>query len=221
MNRLQVLKPISIPHQILLPSDKAKLEGELFIPNGATGMVIFVQSSNYYNPYNQFIAKSIREAGIGTLTFNLLTKEEEVQYLLTNFLRFNIMLLVKRLVYITNFINTLTETSRLHIGYFGTSAGGGTALMAAAKVGDRIRAVVSHDGRPDLAGNLVSLVKAPTLFIVDGYDKPIINITRVAYQQMECVKESKFVPGINHQFEEPNRLENIARLSTEWFHKYL
>jgi pimeloyl-ACP methyl ester carboxylesterase len=163
----------------------------------------------------------IREAGVGTLLFDLLTREEEAVDIDTRELRFDIDLLARRLVAATNWLAIGNETSRLCPGYFGSSTGGGAAVVAAAALEEQVGAVVSRGGRPDLAGEALRRVKAPTLLIVGGLDGPVIRMNEDAYAELRCVKELKIIPGATHLFEEPGKLEEVASLAAKWFLKHL
>jgi pimeloyl-ACP methyl ester carboxylesterase len=206
-----------------IPSGQIILEGELLVPVGASGVVLFAHGSgsSRHSPRNQFVARTIREAGVGTLLFDLLTQEEETIDIRTRHLRFDIGLLAERLVDATNWIKRGTDTSHLKVGYFGSSTGGAAALVAAAVVGEDIGAVVSRGGRPDLAGDALPKVKSPTLLIVGGLDYPVIRMNEEAYRQLRCEKELKIIPGATHLFEEPGTLEEVARLAAEWFQRKL
>jgi putative phosphoribosyl transferase len=206
-----------------IPSGRVMLEGELEVPVDATGVVLFAHGSgsSRHSPRNQFVALTIREAGVGTLLFDLLTQEEEAIDVSTRHLRFDLGLLVERLVDATNWIKREPDTSHLRVGYFGSSTGGGAALVAAAEVGEEIGAVVSRGGRPDLAGETLPHVKSPTLLIVGELDYPVIRMNEAAYSQMRCEKELKIVPGATHLFEEPGTLEEVAHLAAEWLQRHL
>jgi putative phosphoribosyl transferase len=206
-----------------IPSGQIKLEGELSIPVNARGIVLFAHGSgsSRHSPRNQFVARTIREAGVGTLLFDLLTQEEEAVDLSTRHLRFDIGLLAERLVDATTWVKRQPDTDELKVGYFGSSTGGGAALVAAAEVGEGIGAVVSRGGRPDLAGDALPKVKCPTLLIVGELDLPVIRMNEEAYTKLRCEKELKIVPGATHLFEEPGALEAVARLAAEWFHRHL
>ncbi len=182
-------------------------------------MVLFAHGSgsSRHSPRNQYVAQVIRAAGIGTLLFDLLTRDEEAVDLHTGRLRFDIGLLARRLVDATDWIARTAKG--LRVGYFGASTGGGAALVAAAELGSQIGAVVSRGGRPDLAGEALSRVRSPTLLIVGGRDLPVIQMNEEAYARLRCVKELKIVPGATHLFEEPGALEEVARLATEWFQR--
>jgi putative phosphoribosyl transferase len=206
-----------------IPSGQITLDGEVSVPVGATGIVLFAHGSgsSRHSPRNQFVARTIREAGVGTLLFDLLTQQEEAVDISTRHLRFNIGLLANRLVNATNWIKRGTDTSHLRVGYFGSSTGGGAALVAAAELGEEIGAVVSRGGRPDLAGEALPQVKSPTLLIVGELDYAVIEMNKEAYARLRCEKELKIVPGATHLFEEPGTLQEVARLAADWFQRHL
>ncbi|MFL6208727.1 MAG: dienelactone hydrolase family protein [Pyrinomonadaceae bacterium] len=210
-------------HDVQIASGATTLAGELNVPVNAQGVVLFAHGSgsSRHSPRNQYVARVIRAAGVGTLLFDLLTREEEAVDIYTRHLRFDIGLLADRLVAATNWLKGTGELAHLHVGYFGSSTGGGAALVAAAEVGDQIGAVVSRGGRPDLAGEALPRVKSPTLLIVGGYDEPVIRLNEEAYAQLRCEKELKIVPNASHLFEEPGTLEEVARLAAEWFQQHL
>ena len=197
------------------------LYGDLNVPDYAQSVVLFAHGSgsSRHSPRNQFVARTIREAGVGTLLFDLLTKDEESVDLHTAHLRFDIGLLAERLVGATEWISGRLDY--LKVGYFGSSTGGGAALVAAAHIGNDVGAVVSRGGRPDLAGDALPLVKSPTLLIVGGLDYPVIEMNEEALAQLSCEKELKIVPGATHLFQEPGTLEQVAALAAEWFQSYL
>jgi pimeloyl-ACP methyl ester carboxylesterase len=199
------------------------LAGDLTLPPEAKGIVIFAHGSgsSRHSPRNQFVASVIRKAGNGTLLFDLLTALEELEDDYTAQLRFNIELLAARLVKVTEWLLGDPTRARLGVGYFGSSTGGGAALVAAAKVGSRIGAVVSRGGRPDLAGGALPSVQAPTLLLVGGYDDVVIELNQQACARLRCQKELRIVPGATHLFEEPGTLETVADAAAEWFHRYL
>ena len=207
--------------EVQIQSGGAVLQGELNIPAGARGVVLFAHGSgsSRHSPRNQFVARTIRRAGVGTLLFDLLTGEEEAIDLRTRHLRFDIGLLAERLVDATHWLKA--DMSHLNVGYFGSSTGGGAALVAAAELGETIGAVVSRGGRPDLAGAALPQVKSPTLLIVGGLDYAVIEMNQEAYEQMICEKELKIVRGATHLFEEPGTLEGVASLAADWFQRYL
>ena len=212
-----------VRQEVQIKAGSLLLNGELNVPANATGIVLFAHGSgsSRHSPRNQYVATVIRNAGVGTLLFDLLTREEEVLDNYTREFRFDINLLARRLVATTNWLAGENETTRLRPGYFGASTGGGAALVAAAELGGKIGAVVSRGGRPDLAGPALSHVTAPTLLIVGGLDGPVIRMNEDAYTQLRCVKELKIIPGASHLFEEPGKLEEVASLAAKWFLKYL
>jgi len=208
-------------HDVQIRSGPVTLHGELIIPTGAEGVVLFAHGSgsSRYSPRNQFVARTIREEGVGTLLFDLLTKEEEVIDNHTRHLRFDIGLLAERLLDAAYWLKG--NFSYLSIGFFGASTGAGAALVAAAELGENVGAVVSRGGRPDLAGDSLPQVKCPTLLIVGELDYPVIKINQKALAHLRCEKELKIVPGATHLFEEPGTLEEVARLAAEWFQAHL
>jgi len=217
-------------HDVRIPSGAVVLDGELSIPQGGRGVVLFAHGSgsSRHSPRNQSVARVIREAGVGTLLFDLLTWEEEDIDIHTRHLRFDIGLLAQRLVDAThwlaegtNWISDQAKPEHLRPGYFGASTGGGAALVAAAMLGEKVGAVVSRGGRPDLAGPALTQVRSPTRLIVGGHDEPVIRLNQEAYAQLRCEKELKIVPGATHLFEEPGTLEEVARLAAEWFRQHL
>jgi putative phosphoribosyl transferase len=211
-------------HAVRIPSDEAVLEGELSVPVGASGVVLFAHGSgsSRHSQRNQYVARRIREAHVGTLLFDLLTREEEAVDIHTRHLRFDIQLLARRLVDATNWIKRENDTWHLRVGYFGASTGGGAALVAAAEIGESVGAVVSRGGRPDLAGvEALQRVKSPTLLIIGEYDEPVIKMNEEAYAWLRCEKELKIVPNASHLFEEPGALEDVAQLAATWFQKHL
>lgn len=206
-----------------IPVGQILLQGDLDIPKGASGLVLFAHGSgsSRHSPRNQFVAHVIREAGLGTLLFDLLTEEEEEVDELTREMRFDIDLLATRLVSATLWIWAQPSTAHLRIGYFGASTGGGAALVAAAKLGHRIGAVVSRGGRPDLAGSHLTMVESPTLLIVGGCDDIVIRLNEKALSLLHCEKKLHIIPDATHLFEEPHALEKVARLSADWFRRHL
>jgi putative phosphoribosyl transferase len=206
---------------VQIRSGKVILQGDLSIPTGAQGVVLFAHGSgsSRHSPRNQFVARTIREAGVGTLLFDLLTKEEEAVDVHTRHLRFDIGLLAERLIDATYWLKG--DLSHLNVGFFGSSTGGGAALVAAAELDESVGAVVSRGGRPDLAEDALPRVKCPTLLIVGGFDYPVIEMNQEAFSRLRCKKELKIVPGATHLFEEPGTLEEVARLAADWFYRHL
>jgi putative phosphoribosyl transferase len=209
--------------EVRISAGSVMLSGELQVPEEATGIVLFAHGSgsSRFSPRNQYVARVIRDAGVGTLLFDLLTRDEEAIDMQTRHLRFDIPLLARRLVDVTNWLAWESETNQLRPGYFGSSTGGGAALVAAAALGEKVGAVVSRGGRPDLAGDALPLVKAPTLLVVGGRDYQVIGMNREALAQLRCEKRLEIVPGATHLFEEPGTLEQVARLAADWFVTHL
>lgn len=199
------------------------LEGNLLVPRGATGMVVFAHGSgsSRFSSRNRYVADVLRDGGLGTLLIDLLTREEEAVDLRTAHLRFDIELLARRVGGTVEWLAKQEDTAKLHAGLFGASTGGGAALVAAARQPEQIHAVVSRGGRPDLASDSLPLVQAPTLLIVGGEDGPVIGMNREAYGQMKCVRRMEIIPGATHLFEEPGTLERVAEVACEWFVRYL
>ncbi|MGA8862717.1 MAG: dienelactone hydrolase family protein [Gallionella sp.] len=196
------------------------LEGELILPQATKGIVLFAHGSgsSRFSPRNTYVAQVLQQRGIGTLLFDLLTREEDQVYET----RFDIALLTARLIAATKWIQTNPETKKLGIGYFGASTGAAAALQAAAEMGNAILAVVSRGGRPDLAGaTALRRVAAPTLLIVGGADYGVIELNQQAEMLLNCEKQLKLVPGATHLFEEPGTLQQAAGLAADWFARYL
>ncbi|PYI59150.1 MAG: hydrolase [Verrucomicrobia bacterium] len=208
---------------IQIPAGRAVLSGNLTIPENAAALVLFAHGSgsSRHSPRNQFVARTLNRSGLGTLLFDLLTPEEEALDLYTREHRFNIGLLAERLVQATNWATQQEQTRDLRIGYFGSSTGGAAALVAAAQLSQGIGAVVSRGGRPDLAGDALPKVHAPTLLIVGGNDDIVIELNEMARDQMRCEAKLVIVPGATHLFEEQGALEQVAKFASDWFVLYL
>jgi putative phosphoribosyl transferase len=204
---------------VQIPAGPAVLEGNLIIPDNATALVLFVpgSGSSRHSRRNQFVARKLNEAELATLLFDLLTPEEESIDMYTREHRFNISLLAERLVHATNWATQQKQTRALGIGYFASSTGGGAALVAAAKLPDKLSAVVSRGGRPDLAGEALAEMQAPTLLIVGGEDDVVIELNKQAMKRMRCEVKLEIIPGATHLFEEPGALEQVAQLASDWF----
>ena len=204
---------------VRIPAENATLDGNLAIPEGAAVLVLFAHGSGSgrYSPRNQFVARMLNDAGLATLLFDLLTPEEEATDKYTGEHRFNIGLLAQRLVHATKWAKQQQEIRDLPIGYFGSSTGGGAALVAAAEIPDDVGAVVSRGGRPDLAGDALPKVQAPTLLVVGGNDDVVIELNEMARDQMRCEVTLEIVPGATHLFEEPGALEKVAKFASDWF----
>ena len=206
---------VTVPH--------VTLEGNLEIPEGAVGIVLFAHGSGSgrRSPRNRYVAHILRQGGLGTLLIDLLTPEEEVIDMQTAHLRFDIPLLAERLMGVTDWLTHQSSTQHLRIGYFGASTGSGAALMATAERPDVVKVVVSRGGRPDLAGPALARVKAPVLLIVGGEDFPVIELNRDAMTKLKGDKKLEIIPGATHLFEEPGTLEEVSHLAREWFQRYL
>jgi putative phosphoribosyl transferase len=209
--------------EVQIQAGRAVLSGNLTIPENAIALVLFVHGSgsSRHSPRNQFVARTLKDAGLATLLFDLLTPEEEAIDMHTRELRFNIGLLAERLVDATRWAKQQERTRDLRLGYFGSSTGAAAALVAAAEIPKDVGAVVSRGGRPDLAGDALPRVQAPTLLIVGGNDEIVIELNEMARDQMRCEVKLEIVPGATHLFEEPGALEKVARLASEWFVKHL
>ena len=203
--------------EIEIPFERFRLKGELIVPAQPLGVVLFAHGSgsSRFSPRNQFVAERLRNHRLGTMLFDLLTEEEEKQDQSTGQLRFDIELLARRLADATRWYNQ-TEPL-MAIGYFGSSTGGGAALVAETRSDVAVRAIVSRGGRPDLAGPALPKVKAPTLLMVGENDPAVVELNREAYARMQCPRELKIVPRATHLFEEPGALEQVADLAAEWF----
>ena len=208
---------------VRLSAGGVELEGDLVVPEGARGVVLFAHGSgsSRHSPRNRQVARVLQGAGLATLLIDLLTADEEVVDEATRELRFDIPMLAERLIGATRWLRANPETAALRIGYFGASTGGGAALVAAAGSPDEVGAVVSRGGRPDLAGAALPKVGAPTLLIVGGNDPVVIGMNEAAKEQMSAEVELVIVPGATHLFEEPGTLEEVARLARDWFLQHL
>ncbi|HVW07001.1 MAG TPA: dienelactone hydrolase family protein [Bryobacteraceae bacterium] len=199
------------------------LSGDLTIPEGATGIVLFAHGSgsSRLSPRNRYVASVLQKAGLATLLIDLLTPEEERVDHVTAQLRFDIGLLAERLLGATDWLHSEPDLSSLRIGYFGASTGAGAALVAAAARASLIDAVVSRGGRPDLAGDALIRVKAPVLLIVGGDDDFVITLNRSALAELAGEKRLEIIPGAGHLFEEPGTLEQVAELAANWLKSHL
>ena len=197
-----------------------ELDGELALPPSAKGVVLFAHGSgsSRFSPRNTYVAEVLQQHGIGTLLFDLLTREEDQDYAT----RFDIALLTRRLLAATAWLQSNPKTQALRLGYFGASTGAAAALQAAAKMENKIAAVVSRGGRPDLAGEVaLSRVNAPTLLIVGSADFGVIELNQQAYALLNCEKELTLISGATHLFEEPGTLQQAARSAADWFAQHL
>lgn len=215
-----------VERAVRVEADAVVLDGNLCIPDGASGIVVFVHGSgsSRHSPRNQFVADVLNTAGLGTLLFDLLTQQEENIDIRTAQWRFNIDLLSRRVVEMTKWLGrNPVVSSKLKVGYFGASTGAAAALAAASRLPDVVKAVVSRGGRPDLAGVALSHVVAPTLLIVGERDQIVADLN---YQALELLpasttKSMEIVLGATHLFEETGTLEQVAELACGWFRKYL
>ena len=205
--------------EVSIPLDGIRLSGELDFSGTGRSLVLFAHGSgsSRHSPRNQFVAQTLRQAGLGTLLFDLMTREEEEAEADTRHLRFNIEFLAKRLLAATNWVLGSYNPGGLSVGYFGSSTGAAAALIGAAELGQPIKAVVSRGGRPDLAGTALEHVKAATLLIVGGDDTEVIPLNQKAYDRLPCQKAFRLIPGATHLFEEPGALETVATLAADWF----
>lgn len=203
--------------------DLVTLEGNLSIPEGSNGIVLFAHGSGSgrTSPRNRFVANVLNQNGIATLLFDLLTRDEEEIDEQTMHLRFDIPLLSQRLVQTTDWLLNDSEISQLNVGYFGASTGAAAALVGAAVRPKIVKAVVSRGGRPDLAGSNLGSVQCPTLLLVGGYDDVVIDLNKKALSKITSEKKLIIIPEATHLFEEPGKLEQVAKYASNWFVRYL
>ncbi len=215
--------PMPAGELVRVPVGRVQLEGDLVAPPAALGGVLFAHGSgsSRHSPRNRYVAAELQAAGLATLLLDLLTAEEEAVDARTGHLRFDIGLLAARLGAAIDWLGDQPATRTLPVGLFGASTGGGAALVAAADRPERVAAIVSRGGRPDLAGPALGHVRAPTLLIVGENDAPVIELNRGAMTHLRAVTRLEIVPGATHLFEEPGTLERVAELAREWFQRYL
>lgn len=216
--RLQ-LYPEAKPRDVLVGS--WRLAGFLTVPQGAPALVAFAHGSGSgrFSRRNRQVAQSLNSAGLATLLFDLLGPEEEAAQGRARV--FDIGLLAERLVDAVEWADEALGEAKLSFGLFGASTGAAAALVAAAELGSRIGAVVSRGGRPDLAGDALANVSAPTLLIVGGNDHGVIELNRMALQKLKAPASLRIVPGATHLFEEPGTMEQVTILARDWFQRYL
>jgi putative phosphoribosyl transferase len=212
-------------HQIKIPlvKEDVRLEGNLYIPENAQGLVLFAHGSgsSRFSPRNRYVAQYLNKGAYATLLFDLLTRTEESTDLITANLRFDIDMLSRRLLGVTEWIAQNPDTGNFPIGYFGASTGAAAALVASVDFHD-VKAIVSRGGRPDMAGPKLRNVNVPTLLIVGGEDYAVIELNRRAYEEIRIpAKRMEIVPGATHLFEETGALDEVARLAVDWFIQYL
>jgi len=211
---------LAIAHQpVAVQVDSISLDGYLSVPTAASGVVLFAHGSgsSRHSPRNRAVADLLNDSGLATLLIDLLTADEQEVDLQTGHLRFNIPFLAKRLIAINGWLELQPEVANFKIGHFGASTGAAAAMVAAAENPGSVRAVVSRGGRPDLAGDALARVQAPTLLIVGGADPVVLDLNRKAMAQMQCATKLEIVPGATHLFEEPGALVKVARLARDWF----
>jgi putative phosphoribosyl transferase len=214
----------SSEREVRIPSGDARLYGDLCLPPKFAGLVLFAHGSGSgrHSARNRQVAHRLQQDGIATLLFDLLTAQEEQVDLHTREHRFDIPLLTRRMQDASAWACAQPELQNASIGYFGASTGSAAALIAAARLGERIAAVVSRGGRPDLAGAAaLAAVKAPTLLIVGGADYGVIELNQEAYQRLQCEKQLAIVPGATHLFEERGALEQVAQMAASWFSAHI
>ncbi len=214
---------MAIERDVSVPAGGVTLAGDLTVPEGAAGLVVFAHGSgsSRLSPRNRQVARALQDRGLGTLLFDLLTPQEERVDRQTAALRFNIELLSGRLVGAIDWVGAEPATAKFPVGLFGASTGAAGALVAAASRAGLVSAVVSRGGRPDLAGPALAVVAAPTLLIVGGEDHVVLELNRRAQQQLRAQTELVVIPGATHLFEEPGAIEEVTRLAGEWFVTHL
>lgn len=208
---------------VTIPVGDVRLHGDLVVPSRASGVVVFAHGSgsSRHSPRNRQVASALQSAGLGTLLFDLLTEQEEEIDNRTRRLRFDIDLLAERMVGVTRWLAEEEDTRRLRVGYFGASTGAAAALVAAARLADRVGPVVSRGGRPDLAGDALQALSSPVLLIVGGADVEVLDLNRRAAERIRSAVELAVVPGATHLFPEPGAMEEVTRLATEFLLKHL
>ncbi len=210
-------------NEVKIPSGSATIYGNLEVPDGAKGIVLFAHGSgsSRFSSRNTYVADLMNKQGIATLLIDLLTQDEEAVDDYTGQFRFDVNMLAGRLADSTLWLKKNPATQKLAIGYFGASTGAAAALIAAAKIPDDVKAVVSRGGRPDLATENLQKVKAPTLLIVGGDDTEVLELNQQALKLIRAKKKLEVVPGATHLFEEPGKLQEAAELAIDWFKKHL
>jgi dienelactone hydrolase len=209
------------PSTVVISTDNVALHGDLVIPPDATGIVVFAHGSgsSRSSPRNRAVAQALQRDGLGTLLFDLLTQEEEIEERYTRHLRFDIPLLANRLAGVVEWLEERDDAAALPVGLFGASTGAAAALIAATRTD--VRAVVSRGGRPDLAEDALRQVRAPTLLVVGGDDVEVLELNRKALRRIMAPARLQIVPDAGHLFEEPGTLDEVIRMASAWFQKYL
>jgi putative phosphoribosyl transferase len=223
MNSTPSPRQLPEPRDMCLSLPSAELEGSLTLPAEARGLVLFAHGSgsSRHSPRNRYVAEILQAAGLGTLLMDLLTRDEDEIDRFTRQFRFDIGLLGDRLTGAIDWLERQSETRELPIGLFGASTGAAAALQAAAARPHRVRTVVSRGGRPDLAGEALEHVQAPTLLIVGAADTPVIPLNDEALRRLQAPAEMRLVPGASHLFEEPGTLAAASALARDWFVRHL
>jgi putative phosphoribosyl transferase len=206
-----------------IPVDAGHLHGDLLLPAAAPAVVVFAHGSgsSRFSPRNRAVARVLNEGGLGTLLIDLLTEEEAQIDDVTAELRLDIDLLSRRLTWAIDWMTTQPHSSRLRLGVFGASTGAAAALVCGATRSERVAAIVSRGGRPDLAGQALEAVLAPTLLIVGDKDSEVLEINRRAFAKLRGVRELQVIAGASHLFKEPGALDAVATLTRDWFHRHL
>jgi putative phosphoribosyl transferase len=209
--------------EVAIAVDRVEVHADLGLPEGSRAVVVFAHGggSSRHSPRNRRVAERLQRDGLGTLLLDLLTEEEDAVDVRTGELRFDIGLLADRLVRAVGWLDRQQDLSPLAVGFFGASTGAAAALVGAAHLNERIGAVVSRGGRPDLAGDHLSAVRAPTLLIVGGRDDVVLGMNRRASERMRCERTLEVVPGATHLFEEPGALDRVATMAADWFGTHL
>jgi putative phosphoribosyl transferase len=213
----------NLERTISIPAGRLTLEGTLGVPDRAVGLVLFAHGSgsSRFSPRNRYVARALRDGGLGTLLLDLLSPTEEQVDEVTRHHRFDIPMLADRLVLGIDWLAAAETSATLPVGLFGASTGGGAALVAAAARPNRVRAVVSRGGRPDLAGNALPRVQAPTLLLVGGRDEVVISLNERARSRMHGDVRLEIIPCATHLFEERGALEQVAAVARDWFLRHL
>lgn len=208
---------------IIIAADTVELDGDIFVPERAKGLVLFAHGSgsSRFSRRNRHVASLLQEQDLATLLFDLLSSHEEEQDESTCEFRIDIDLLTRRLIAATDWVRTEDRFRYLKIGYFGASTGAAAAIQAAALRKDVVHAVVSRGGRPDLAQAALRHITAPVLLIVGGEDDEVLDLNISALNEIQAAKQLEVVPGATHLFEEPGTLDEAARLAALWFNYYL
>ena len=207
---------------VQVAAGRQALEGDLSVPTRARGVVLFAHGSgsSRFSARNRHVATLLQEHGFATLLLDLLTPNEEQLDRLSGEYRFDIGRLAERLIGASEWLASEDSTAALPLSMFGASTGGGAALVAAAELAERVAAVVSRGGRPDLAGDALEQVVAPTLLIVGGNDDVVLELNRAALAKLRATARLEVIPGATHLFEEPGTLDEVARHAAAWFEAY-